>query len=145
MEERLGTFSDLLNTLVRGSNYNSLSEAVKDMHKAGIKTSYPTIAAYSNMTSCPTFSKAQEILDFFGFEASSEQIKQLLEDSRAAIKRNSDDSKYITAGIRIPVNKFNEDKAMLEITIKRRAEELLGPGATMNSYITELIRKDLAE
>ena len=32
---------------------------------------------------------------------------------------------------------------MLELTIKRRAEELLGEDASLNSYIIELIAMDL--
>ena len=62
---------------------------------------------------------------------------------KTELKKNISDDKSINAGIRIPIARFNMDKGMLELTIKRRAEELLGEDASLNSYIIELIAMDL--
>lgn len=143
MEQIAGNFSDLLYSLVRGSGYKTLKDAVRDMNRNGISVSYPTVAAYGNRSTCPRLNTAVEILNFFGFEASAEQIEDLLQRSRSELKKNISDEKSINAGIRIPVARFNMDKGMLELTIKRRAEELLGEDASLNSYIIELIAMDL--
>ena len=62
---------------------------------------------------------------------------------KTELKKNISDDKSINAGIIIPIARFNMDKGMLELTIKRRAEELLGEDASLNSYIIELIAMDL--
>lgn len=144
MERIQGTFADLLNSLVRGSGFSKLAVAVEDMKRSGINISYSTVAAYSRLDSCPSIDKAKAILDYFNFEIEDDhQLEDLLRRTRAEIKKTGSDDRYITAGIRIPVDRFESDKALLELRISRRAEELLGKSASLNSYIVELIRRDL--
>ena len=143
VERIQGTFADLLNSLVRGSGFSKLAVAVEDMKRSGISISYSTVAAYSRLDSCPSIDKAKAILDYFNFEIEDDQLEDLLRRTRAEIKKTGSDDRYITAGIRIPVDRFESDKALLELRINRRAEELLGKSASLNSYIVELIRRDL--
>ena len=146
------TFSTLLIQLISESGKSTrkialeIQEQLKD-DSSQLTLSYPAFISYRNFTTVPSFEKASLIINYFNYEISNEELTEILDYSRSELKKiKLDDDKDIRQGIRLNPKNFNEEwsAAELEITIKQRIEELYGEDkGSINSYISDLIKKDL--
>lgn len=150
--EELTTFSTLLTQLINENGESTRKVAINMQERLSkenspVKMSYPALASYKNFTSVPSFERAVLIMNYFNYPITNEELTEILDYSRIELKKMKlDDIKDIRQGIRLNPKAFSNDlsAAELEILIKQRISELYeDENASMNTYITGLIKNDL--
>lgn len=149
---KLTTFSAILAQLVNESK-QSTRKIVKDIdnstkdEQTRVSISYPAFASYKNFDTVPSYEKAKKILSFFDYDISDNELTEVLNYSRQELKKIKDsDSKDMRQGIRLSPANFGLDSADdLSVIIQRRITELGVRNRSVNTYISELIKKDLQD
>ena len=141
------TFSVILIQLLQGYNMK-MSTLHKRLEEAGAGISYPSLAAYKNFDSVPTFDRARRILDALGYEISDEALTEVLEYSRKELKlMREDDSSVMSQGVRLSPKAFSSEINAYELKelIDQRISDVFSGNGNFNSYVTKLIKDDLIE
>lgn len=136
------TYSFLLSSLIEQSDCQS----VKSFYMAKenqLPVSYSTFSNYVNGNLVPTFERAREILNIFDADLPAEDLTDVLDLSKKALKDIDRNEKYIQHGVRMNCEEFGTSKVMLERCIQMRSEELTGKTKSFNAYVCMLIKKDL--
>lgn len=136
------TYSFLLSSLLEQNDYSSVKSFYMSK-ESQLPVSYSTFSNYVNGNLVPTFERAREILNIFDAELSAEDLTDVLELSKRALKDIDRNEKYIQHGVRMNCEEFGTSKVMLERCIQMRSEELTGKTKSFNAYVCMLIKKDL--
>ena len=141
------TYSTLLQQILDAMDLTD-KRAHQYLQDKGISLSYPAFWSYRSFHSVPTFERAKAILSGFDYGVGDDSLQEILEYSRQELKTNRlETKKYVSKGFRI--NPKLIDKSLsadeLENIMMERARTLIGPNASLNNYLTELVRLDLIE
>lgn len=136
------TYSFLLSSLLEQSDYSSVKSFYLSKENQ-LPVSYSTFSNYVNGNLVPTFERAKEILNTFDADMSAEDLTDVLDFSKRALKDIDRNEKYIQHGVRMNCEEFGTSKVMLERFIQMRSEELTGKTKSFNAYVCMLIKKDL--
>lgn len=136
------TYSFLLSNLLEQSDYSSVKSFYLSKENQ-LPVSYSTFSNYVNGNLVPTFERAKEILNTFDADMSAEDLTDVLDFSKRALKDIDRNEKYIQHGVRMNCEEFGTSKVMLERFLQMRSEELTGKTKSFNAYVCMLIKKDL--
>ena len=136
------TYSFLLSNLLEQSDYSSVKSFYLSKENQ-LPVSYSTFSNYVNGNLVPTFERAKEILNTFDADMSAEDLTDVLNFSKRALKDIDRNEKYIQHGVRMNCEEFGTSKVMLERFLQMRSEELTGKTKSFNAYVCMLIKKDL--
>lgn len=141
------TFSSLLLQLLVSSN-----ETVRDLYRAlsysGNEISYPSLVSYKNFDAIPSFDRAKNILNYYNYLITDDDLVEILDYSRQELKEyRLDNAKYYQRGIRLSPSFFSEDLTVrgLEQLIEQRSVEVDSESGNINQYIARLIKDDLVK
>ena len=143
------TFSSLFIQLLNESGI-SLAKTYRDMSDQGLYIPYSSLAGYKNFTVVPTFERALDILDYYKYPLTKDELSEILSYSRQQLSRIdiSSDKSVIRRGIQLSAQNIspalNADD--LDVMLTRRIQELFPDReANLSTYINDLIKKDLIE
>lgn len=143
----MDTFSSIMRQLL-GSSGMTMRQLYRKLNEENSDISYPALGSYKNYDSVPSFDRARMIFDAFGYDATDDELSDILQYSRAELKTiREDDQTMIQQGVRLSPKNFSKDMKADELRslIDDRIAELAPDINNFNSYITRLIKDDLIQ
>ena len=143
----MDTFSSIMRQLL-GSSGMTMRQLYRKLNEENSDISYPALGSYKNYDSVPSFDRARMIFDAFGYDATNDELSDILQYSRAELKTiREDDQTMIQQGVRLSPKNFSKDMKADELRslIDDRIAELAPDINNFNSYITRLIKDDLIQ
>ena len=143
----MDTFSSIMRQLLESSNI-TMRQLYRKLNENNADISYPALGSYKNYDSVPSFDRARMIFDAFGYDATDDELSDILQYSRAELKTiREDDQTMIQQGVRLSPKNFSKDMKADELRslIDDRIAELAPDINNFNSYITRLIKDDLIQ
>lgn len=141
-------FSALLSQLL-GESKQPANEIVRLITKNDqtIKISYPAFMSYKNFDTVPSYEKAKTILDYFNYKMTEDELAEVLTHSRTELKKiKESEAKTVRQGVRLSPSYFGVESADdLSVIIQRRITDLYKEDGSMNTYISDLIKRDLKD
>lgn len=148
MEEK--TFAEILREEMNKEgiqNVRAASVWLRDHGASGV--SFQVIAGYLNQSGCPTISRAEAMLKAFGISLNEEELKALIERSRAYCKEYREALSPVTERrmVSLHLSQLFPNLSLEEADARlvQKINNLYGEEGTLAQYVSDLIIKDFNE
>lgn len=155
------TFSFILKEILNEENLN-LKKYCDLLNNLGLSITYPSLYAYYNGVTTPSFLTAKRILKLSKYKINDDELEQILDFSKKSIKAdNSENSRILNLNLKIKPKQISEKYEFQPSTLKSlidvRSRELFTTNeklmkqfdvdgrSKLSAYIAYLIKKDLEE